>query len=143
MGLIDPALWIFSYVPFDLQHERNVFTSAAGVGASPMIATPTPWPFRPAACRGAMPYAVRIWFGYRPLLELSALGNIVGTQPNAGVPVRVGVPPPATTAERARDALLPELSCTRIPATVSTLPLMPLGSLGMTPRFCCGITHMG
>ena len=64
------------------------------------------------------------------MLEASALGKVLGTQPNAGVPVRVGVPPSTTTAARAADELPPE-SCWRMPATVSTLPLIPLGSFGV------------
>jgi len=54
----------------------------------------------------------------------------VGTQPSAGVPVLVGVPPSATTAARAAEELPPE-SCTRTPPTVSTLPLIPFGSFGV------------
>ena len=55
IGLIDPALWIFSDVPCVPKHERNALTSAAGVGASPTIASRTPWPCSPAACSGAIP----------------------------------------------------------------------------------------
>ena len=102
-----PALWIFSAVPCAPKQVRNVLTSEAGVGASPTIASRAPWPFSPAACSGAIPYAVRIWFGYRPPAEPSAAGKVDGTQPNAGVPVRVGVPPSATTRPAA-DELLPE-----------------------------------
>ena len=55
IGLIEPALWIFSAVPSVPKQERNVFTSEAGVGASPTIASRKPWPLRPAACSGAIP----------------------------------------------------------------------------------------
>ena len=55
IGLMLPALWIFSDVPPAPKHERKVLTSAAGVGASPTIASRTPWPWRPAACSGAIP----------------------------------------------------------------------------------------
>jgi hypothetical protein len=67
--------------------------------------------------------------GYRPPDDASAEGNVLGTHPNAGVPVRVGVPLAATAAA---DALLPELICEPIPATVSTLPLIPEGSSGVS-----------
>src|SRR3954452_17656263 len=87
IGLIEPALWIFHDVPCIPKHERKVFTSEAGVGASPTIASRAPWPFRPEACSGAIPWAARIWFGYRPLDDVSAAGNDCGTQPNAGDPV--------------------------------------------------------
>ena len=50
-----PALWICSAVPCAPKQERNVLTSAAGVGASPRIATRAPWPLSPAACSGAIP----------------------------------------------------------------------------------------
>src|SRR4051812_1486715 len=105
IGLMLPALWICSAVPCAPKQERNVFTSDAGVGASPRIATRAPWPLRPAACSGAIPYAERTWFGYSPPLDASADGNVLGTHPNAGVPVRVGVPPAAATAARAADEL--------------------------------------
>ena len=49
IGLMLPALWIFSAVPPRPKHERYAFTSEAGVGASPTIATRTPWPCRPDA----------------------------------------------------------------------------------------------
>ena len=39
-----PALWIFSAVPGRRSRCGNVLTSAAGVGASPTIATRLPWP---------------------------------------------------------------------------------------------------
>src|SRR4051794_23414742 len=81
IGLMLPALWICSAVPWAPKQERNVLTSAAGVGASPRIATRAPCPFRPAACSGAIAYALRIWLGYRPLLEASAAGKLPGTQP--------------------------------------------------------------
>ena len=55
IGLMLPALWIFSEVPVVPKQERNVLTSAAGVGASPTIASRAPWPCRPAACSGAIP----------------------------------------------------------------------------------------
>ena len=55
IGLIDPALWIFSDVPCVPKQERNALTSDAGVGASPTIASRTPWPCNPAACNGAIP----------------------------------------------------------------------------------------
>ena len=55
IGLIEPALWIFSAVPCVPKQERNVLTSEAGVGASPTIASRAPWPFSPAACSGAIP----------------------------------------------------------------------------------------
>ena len=45
------------------------------------------------------------------------------------MPVRVGVPP--TNALACALDELPCVSCSRIPATVSTLPLMPLGSFGV------------
>ena len=46
------------------------------------------------------------------------------------MPVRVGVPP-SNAAAVATDEDPPELSCRRVPATVSTLPLMPFGSFGV------------
>ena len=55
IGLMLPALWIFSEVPVVPKQERKALTSEAGVGASPTIASRTPWPWRPAACSGAMP----------------------------------------------------------------------------------------
>ena len=53
-----------------------MLTSAAGVGASPTIATPRALALagrRPAAARSRR--RVRIWFGYRPLPEASARGE--------------------------------------------------------------------
>jgi hypothetical protein len=38
IGLMLPALWIFSEVPVVPKHERKALTSEAGVGASPTIA---------------------------------------------------------------------------------------------------------
>ena len=55
IGLIEPALWIFSAVPCAPKQERNVFTSAAGVGASPTIASRDALALSPAACSGAIP----------------------------------------------------------------------------------------
>ena len=47
IGLMLPPLWIFSELPVVPKQERNALTSAAGVGASPTIASRTPWPCRP------------------------------------------------------------------------------------------------
>jgi hypothetical protein len=55
IGLMLPALWIFSEVPVVPKQERKALTSEAGVGASPTIASRTPCPCRPATCSGAMP----------------------------------------------------------------------------------------
>ena len=55
IGLIEPALWIFSAVPCVPKHDRNAFTSEAGVGASPTIASRAPWPLSPASWSGAIP----------------------------------------------------------------------------------------
>ena len=55
IGLMLPALWIFSDVPLVPKQERKALTSAVGVGASPTIASRAPWPWKPAACSGAMP----------------------------------------------------------------------------------------
>ena len=49
-------------------------------------------------------------------------------QPRFGVPVRVGVPP-STALVCALDE--PWLSCSRVPATVSTFPFIPEGSFGV------------
>src|SRR3954469_8682795 len=100
IGLVLPGLWVCNAVPGAPKHERNVLTSAAGVGGSPRIATRAPWPLSPAAWSGAIPYAVRIWLGYSPPRDASAPGKVPGPHPNAGVPVRVGVPPAAATATR-------------------------------------------
>ena len=67
--------------------------------------------------------------GNRPLPDTTAAGKLAGAHPNAGVPVRVGVPPSKAAALAVLDE--PELSCSRSPATTSTLPLMPLGSFGV------------
>ena len=50
-----PALWIFSAVPWVPKQDRNAFTSEAGVGASPTIASRAPCPSSPLACSGATP----------------------------------------------------------------------------------------
>ena len=71
---------------------------------------------------------MRIWFGNRPLPDTAADGKVVGVHPSAGVPVRVGVPPSTALVVALDD---PFVSCTRMPATVSTLPLIPLGSFGV------------
>src|SRR5947199_7342492 len=57
-----------------------------------------PWPCRPDACSGAIPYADRTWLGNRPAVENTALGSCVLAQPGLIVPVRVGVPPAAGAA---------------------------------------------
>ena len=62
--------------------------------------------------------------------DASAAGKLAGTHPNAGVPVRVGVPPSAGACAVTAEELPPE-SCTRIPAMVSTLPLIPFGNFGV------------
>ena len=93
IGLIPEPLWIFSDVPCAPKQLRNWFTSEDGVGASPTIASRTPCPRRPAACNGAIPYAVRIWFGNRPSEEASTPGWVVARHDGPTVPVRVGVPP--------------------------------------------------
>ena len=62
----------------------------------------TPWPCRPAAWSGAMPYAVRSWPGRGPAARDERAGNCVVEQHGPGVPVRVGVPPSNGAAPRAR-----------------------------------------
>ena len=108
-----------------------MLTSAAGVGASPTIASRAPWPCRPGGLQRRDPVGgqdlVRVQAAAG---ERSADGKVVGTQPSAGVPVRVGVPPSTTAGRARRDELLP-VSCSRMPATVSTLPLIPFGSFGV------------
>ena len=102
------------------------------VGASPTIASLAPWPSSPPACSAAMPCAVSTWLGNRPRSESAALGKDAGVQPSAGVPVRVGVPPSTAGAGAAGacDDFAP--TCSRMPAIVSTFPLMPFGSLGVS-----------
>jgi len=126
-----PALWIDSAVPWKPKQLRNVLTSDAGVGASPRIATRWPPPRRPAACSASIPYALRIWFGKRPWLEVTADGKLVGAQPNDGVPVRVGVPPLVARGTRLALRAPSFVTTSPIPAIVSTLPLMPDGAFGV------------
>src|SRR5947209_4814742 len=97
-----------------------------------------PWPCRPDACSGAIPYADRIWLGNRPAVENTALGYCVLAQPGLIVPVRVGVPPAtgaaaecATGPAGATGAIGEITAAPRTvtgrprPATVSTLPFRP------------------
>jgi hypothetical protein len=95
---------------------RYSVTSSTGVGASPRIATRTPCPSRPSEWSDAIPYASRIWFGNRPAVEVTVVGNVVVAQPGSGVPVRVGVPP-ATEGAEVRRARLTEASADALSVT--------------------------
>jgi hypothetical protein len=120
-------LWTWSAVPGKPKQLRYVLTSATGVGPSPRIATRTPCPCNPAACSGAIPYAVRIWFGNSPALDTTATGKADVAQPGAIVPVRVGVPP-AYAAALADACWVTE---SPRPEIVSTLPFRPEPSFGV------------
>ena len=79
----------------------------------------------------SIPYAVRIWFGNRPWVDVTAEGKLVVAQPNEGVPVRVGVPPFAARCARRALRAPAFVTSSATPPIVSTLPLMPDGALGV------------
>src|SRR5262249_12474263 len=98
VGWIPEPPWIVRDVPWKPKQSRYAATSSVGVGASPRIATRMPCPSGPTAWRDAIPYALRIWFGKRPAVEVTAPGYDVVAQPGSMVPVRVGVPPSTACA---------------------------------------------
>ena len=129
--------WIFSAVPAKPKHERNVSTSAAGVGASPTIASSRPGPAGRGLERRDPVRGERAGSGTaRAARRSRARVGQLGRRRRRGRACRRR----ATACRRRRGAAAARarprgrLACctvSRMPATVSTLPYMPLGSFGV------------
>ena len=97
-----PALWIFSAVP--CRPEAGAERVDVGGRRRRLADDREP---RALALQARAPAAARSrrrsgsGSGTGRCRRRARAGKVVGTQPNAGVPVRVGVPPSATTAARA------------------------------------------